>query len=365
MQVVVDALQYDAHPAGVGQYIAHLVAAYTARFPEDTVTAFVPAGQSLPAARCIPLIAAGAGSAHRLWVERRVLPGRIRPLAPDVVHFPDYQRPAMALGPSVLTVHDLAAFLYPETFPALTGRVKRTLMRRSMPRASRIIVPTHAIWRDLVEQLAVNPARVRVVPHGVAPPPPVDPMRAARPYLLYVGTLEPRKNLVRLLTAYGMLAQDHPDGPDLVLAGGRGWLTAPLDAARQALGRQGLGGRVSMLGYVGRDDLWRWLKGSVGFCYPSLYEGFGLPILEAMGAGVPVLTSQGGATGEVAGDAAVLVDARDVYDILRGLNELVYGGAQDRMARIAAGLKRAAQHTWVQTAEATRQVYVEAAGALG
>lgn len=363
MQVVVDALQYDAHPAGVGQYIWHLVAAYTARFPTDSVTAFVPSGQSLPGAQSIPAMAAGAGSARRLWVEQRVLAGRMRRLAPDVVHFPDYQRPAAALGPSVLTVHDLAAFLHPETFPALTGRVKRLLMRRSAPRATRIIVPTHAILCDLVEQLAVSPDHVRVVPHGVAAPPPANPMRAPRPYLLYVGTLEPRKNLVRLLTAYGMLAQGHPDCPDLVLAGARGWLTAPLDAARQALGRQGLGERVSTLGYVGRGELWRWLQGSVGFCYPSLYEGFGLPILEAMGAGVPVLTSRGGATGEVAGDAAVLVDARDVGDIARGLDELVYGGAEDRSARVAAGRKRAAQHTWAQTAQATRAVYVEAAGA--
>ncbi len=362
MQVVVDALEYDDHPAGVGQYIAHLVAAYTAQFPQDTVTALVPTGQSLPGAEAIPLIARGASSAHRLWVEQRRLARWIRSRAPDVVHFPDYQRPAAPLGPSVLTIHDLAAFLYPETFPALTGRVKRTLMRRSVPRATRIIVPTHAIQSDLVERLGADPDRVRVVPHGVAAPPlSIDPMRHPRPYLLYVGTLEPRKNVVRLLTAYGMLAQDHPDCPDLVLAGGRGWLAAPLDAARQALGRQGLGDRVSALGYVGRDDLWRWLKGADGFCYPSLYEGFGLPILEAMAAGTPVLTSRGGATGEVAGDAAVLVNPRDVHDIQRGLDELVYSGARDRSGRVAAGLARAAQHTWAATARATRLVYVEAA----
>ncbi len=365
MQVVVDALQYSAQPAGVGQYIAHLVTAYTAGFPSDQVTAFVALGQSLPGTQSIPLLAAGASSAQRLWVEQRVLAGRIRRLAPDVAHFPDYQRPMAPCGPSVLTVHDLAAFLYRDTFPPLTGYVKRTLMRRSVPRASRIIVPTQAIRRDLVEQLAVSPDRIRVVPHGVNPPPSVEPMIPPRPYLLYVGTLEPRKNVVRLLTAYGMLAQDHPDCPDLVLAGGRGWMAEPLDAARQALERQGLGPRVSVLGYVDRRDLWRWLKGAVGFCYPSLYEGFGLPILEAMAQGVPVLTSRGGACGEVAGDAAVLVEAKDVDDIRRGLDELVYGSAQARGARAAAGRARAAQHTWAQTAEATRAVYLEAAGASG
>ncbi len=362
MRVVVDALEYDDHPAGVGQYIGHLVAAYTGHFPQDTVTALVPAGRSLPGTESIPLIARGASSAHRLWVEQRGLARRIRLLAPDVSHFPDYQRPLAPLGPSVLTVHDLAAFLYPETFPALTGRVKRTLMRRSVPRATRIIVPTHAIQHDLVERLGVDPGRVAVVPHGVAAPPlSVDPMRRPRPYLLYVGTLEPRKNVVRLLTAYGMLAEDHPDCPDLVLAGGRGWLTEPLDAARQALGRQGLGDRLSALGYVDRGELWRWLRGAAGFCYPSLYEGFGLPILEAMAAGAPVLTSRGGATGEVAGNAAVLVDPRDVHDIRRGLDELVYGGARDRSERVAAGLARAAQHTWAAAARATRAVYAEAA----
>lgn len=363
MQVVVDALQVDRQPAGVGQYITHLLAAYTEQFPGDHVTALVSEGISLPGAVNRPVLPAGVSSGRRLWFEQAHLARHLRHLARDVVHFPDYQRPAAPVGPSVLTVHDLAAFRHPEAFPALTGRVKRTLLRRSVPRATRIIVPSHAMAAELanlMEDLGADPARIRVAPHGVAPPPPGPPKSRPRPYLLYVGTLEPRKNLVRLLTAYDMLAQDHRDCPDLVLAGARGWLAGPLqDAMAQ---RAGAGGpQVIELGYVSRADLWGWLKGAVGFCYPSLYEGFGLPILEAMAAATPVLTARGGATGEVAGSAAVLVDPRDVGDIARGLAELVYGPGQSRQERVAAGRERAAAHTWAAAAAATRAAYAEAA----
>ena len=364
MQVVVDALQYDGQPAGVGHYIAHLLAAYAGQFPEDQVTVLVLAGQSLPGTVNLPLLPAGVSSGRRLWFEQRALAPHIRRLARDVVHFPDYQRPAARLGPSVLTVHDLAALRHPEAFPPLAGHVKRTLLRRSVPRATRIIVPTHAIRAELgqlMEEMGANPDRIRVVPHGVDPPPPGPPQARPQPYLLYVGTLEPRKNLVRLLTAYDMLAQEHRDCPDLVLAGARGWLSGPIQQALERLAARTLGPQVIQLGYVSRGDLWGWLKGAVGFCYPSLYEGFGLPILEAMAAGTPVLTTAGGATGEVAGSAAILVDPLQVGDIARGLNELVYGPRPARQQRIEAGRERAAAHTWAATAAATRAVYSEAA----
>lgn len=359
MRVVVSALQYDARPAGVGQYIAHLVAAYTQEFPEDTVTALVPRGQALVGAQLVELIPSGLSSARRLWFEHTRLARTIRAVPHDVVHFPDYQRPRGEVGPAVVTVHDLAAFLHPETFPKRTAQVKRTLMRMAVRRARRIIVPSFAIQQDLVACLRVPADTIAVVPHGVAAPPVLGPLPAAPPYFLYVGTLEPRKNLVRLVEAYRRLAQDHPDVPDLRLIGGRGWLVDPILAA---LGRAGSPGRIIEMGYVGREDLWGWLHGAVAFCYPSLYEGFGLPILEAMAAGTPVLTANCGATAEVAGDAAVLVDPLRVDAMADGMRRLWQSPDADRARAIQQGRERAAAFTWERTAHATRQVYQQAAG---
>lgn len=365
MRLVVNALEYDAHPAGVGQYIAHLVAAYTTAFPEDRVTALVPEGMTLKGARAVSLIPSGLSSARRLWFEHTRLTRAIRAVPHDVVHFPDYQRPRGWVGPSVITVHDMAAFLHPETFPRRTGQVKRVLMRMAVARAQRIIVPSWAIYQDLVECLGVRPDHIAVVPHGVAPPPVRAAPLGVAPYFLYVGTLEPRKNLVRLLDAYGMLAEAHPDAPELRLIGGRGWLMEPILAALARRTRPEQPGRVIEMGYVSREDLWGWLQGAVGFCYPSLYEGFGLPILEAMAAGVPVLTASRGATAEVAGDAAVLVDPLGTAAIAEGLYRLWRQPEPERERLVQQGRARARTFTWERTAAATRQVYQDAARVRG
>jgi glycosyltransferase involved in cell wall biosynthesis len=218
----------------------------------------------------------------------------------------------------------------------------------------------------VVELLGIDPARISVTHLGVdarfRPPDPEE--RAAflqrqqlvRPYILAVGTLEPRKNLPGLLRAYARLAPEVPH--DLVLVGAEGWLTGEIHATLEKLR---LGGRVRMTGFVADDDLPHWYGGADLFAFASLYEGFGLPVVEAMACGVPVVTSNVSSLPEVAGDAAVLVDPADVDAIADGLRRVLTDTDLARRLR-HSGLKRAARFTWEQTAARTVAVYREVAG---
>jgi glycosyltransferase involved in cell wall biosynthesis len=255
---------------------------------------------------------------------------------------------------AVSTVHDLVAFRYPETFPPGPRRLKQTLLRRTARLAAHIIVPSEATKRDLVEILAVDPERVTVVPHGVDPPPEaVGGPPHPRPYFLYLGTLEPRKNLVRLIQAYRTLKRAHADAPDLVLAGKPGWLYTPI---YQEAARVDPPHAVVFLGYVENARVWAWYRHAVAFCFPTLYEGFGLPVLEAMAAGCPVITADRGAVREVADGVGILVDPEDVGAIAEALRAawLERSRLQDQ---VAAGVARARAWTWTRTAELTRAVY--------
>jgi alpha-1,3-rhamnosyl/mannosyltransferase len=253
----------------------------------------------------------------------------------DVLHCPGHRGPLRSRVPVVVTVHDLSVFRHPDTFNRWTRGYSRIFLPRLARRARLVIAVSEFTKAEAVELLGVEPDRVRVIPHGVTSPfEPYGPS-AGGDYALAVGTLEPRKNLAR-----AVLAAERA-GVELRVVGPPGWGGVDIDT----------------VGFVEDEELARLYRGAQCLVYPSLYEGFGLPVLEAMACGTPVVTSATGATAEVAGDAAVLVDPLDVDALAAGIREAI-----DRREELrAAGLERASQFTWEKAARQTVDVYREAA----
>ncbi len=285
----------------------------------------------------------------------------------DLFHATDHVLPPLRRTPSVFTVHDLAFLVHPETHLWSNRAYLAAMMPRYVAAATMIIADSAATRRDVLARYAVAPDKVRVVPLGVEPTfAPVAPPEArarvaeryslAAPYVLFVGTLEPRKNLRGLVAAYRALLQQRPDAPSLAIAGAEGWL---YDDVYRLVQREGLASRVRFLGRVAEVDLPALYSAAAVFAYPSLYEGFGLPPLEALACGTPVVCSHRASLPEVVGDAALLVDPTDVGALAGALARLLDNEPLRRELR-ARGLARAAQFTWARTARETLAVYTEA-----
>ncbi len=256
----------------------------------------------------------------------------------EVLHCPTFRGPVQSRVPVVLTVHDLAVLRHPGTFNQWTRRYSRLAVARVARAARLVIAVSEFTRREIAELLGIPDGRIRVIPNGVGAP--FEPAGAAAEgdYVLAVGTLEPRKNLGAAQQAAQRL------GVELRVVGERGW------------------GQVDVNGWVGRvsdERLAELYRGARCLVYPSLYEGFGIPVLEAMACGTPVVTSAGGATEEVAGGAAVLVDPRDPDSVAAGI-ERALSRREDLVAR---GLDRAREFTWERVAVETWRVYEEAAAA--
>ncbi|MCY0897456.1 MAG: glycosyltransferase family 1 protein [Firmicutes bacterium] len=358
LKICIDALVLGPAAAGIGQYIQSLVETYDTLFPEDDIFAWVRSDVHL---RCRDALVVPRmkGSRDRLLYEQFILPRQLARMTYDVVHFPDYQVPIFRRVPRlVMTVHDLAAFLWPEVFPPAIGAVKRFLMRHSVPRARRIIVPSAAIREDLVNVLNVDPQRIVVVPHGVKRRGTPKPGRIYdRPYFLAVGTVEPRKNFDGLIRAYHLLRERRPDVPDLLIVGQLGWMYAETLALPEKLG---VAEKVKFLQYVLEDNLATLYRDAVAMVYPSFYEGFGLPVVEAMQAGIPVITARSGALGELGGEYLWRVDPRDIASIADAMQS-VLENQEDARRRADAAQRLALNYTWEQAAAMTRRVYKEVA----
>jgi glycosyltransferase involved in cell wall biosynthesis len=254
----------------------------------------------------------------------------------DVLHCPTFRAPLRSTAPLVITVHDLAVLRHPETFNQWTRRYSRLVVPR-VARAARIVIAVSEFTRrELIGLLRVPDERIRVIPNGVSEIFVPNGRAAEGDYVLAVGTLEPRKNLGAAQQAARRL------GVELRVVGSKGWGDVAVDG---------------WLGRVSDERLAELYRGARCLVYPSLYEGFGIPVLEAMACGTPVVTSAAGATEETAGQAAVLVDARDPSSIAAGIEEAE--SRRDELVRL--GLERAKVFSWDRVAEATSAVYREAA----
>ncbi|MEM7029178.1 MAG: glycosyltransferase family 1 protein [Chloroflexota bacterium] len=296
----------------------------------------------------------------RLWTHVR-LAAELHTHPPDVLFVPAHVLPLYCPVPAVVTVHDLAYRFYPETYTRQQRLYLDWSTRRHTRVARHIIADSQATKTDLLQEYHADPAKISVVHLGRDPAlQPVDYRQAMldkygikQPYLLYIGTLQPRKNLLRLLTAFSHISQKHP--VQLVLAGGKGWLYEQIFAE---VNRLGLQNRVLFPGYVNEADKASLISGAELYVYPSLYEGFGIPILEAMACGTPILTSNCSSMAEIAADAAWLIDPLDTEAMVTGLDCLLTDVTlRDKL--IQCGLQRVQDFSWEQAAKQVFTVLTE------
>jgi glycosyltransferase involved in cell wall biosynthesis len=274
--------------------------------------------------------------------------------------------PLMSPCPTVVTVLDLSFLLYPDAFKSLKRSYLRLMTRISARRAKRVIAISESTRRDVIALLGVPAERVQTVYCGVDPrfePRPAAEVAAFRQqkglperFILFLGTIEPRKNVSRLIEAFSqLLASDPAETSDLylVVAGGKGWFSEHVFARVEALG---LGDRVLFPGYVPEEEKVLWYNAATCFCYPSLYEGFGLLPLEAMACGVPVITSDVSSLPEVVGDAGVTVPPGDPAALCEALRRLTVNPAL-RAELAQEGRARARRFSWAEAARQTVGVY--------
>jgi glycosyltransferase involved in cell wall biosynthesis len=277
------------------------------------------------------------------------LPRLLRRLRPALAHF-QHSLPLGHRGRSVLTVHDLSFERDPSVMGLRDRLVFRTVVPRSARRADRVLAVSEQTKRDLIELYRVDQEKIVVTPNGVDPLfSPNGRKPSEPPYALVVGTVQARKDPQTAIEALALLGDESLRlvfaGPD---KGGRG------DAERAARAA-GLAGRVEFRGHVEQEDLAALYRGAACLVFPSRYEGFGLPVLEAMASGTPVVATTAGALPEVAGGAAILVDERSPVQLAGGIERAL----ADRERLVAAGLERARGFSWAETARRTLEVYRE------
>jgi glycosyltransferase involved in cell wall biosynthesis len=375
MHIGIDAHAIGAQQGGNETYIRNLIAALAALDQENRYTLFFARAEAARewrgrypnfAVRLLPpptpLVRVPVALAFEL---------RRRPV--DLLHV-QYTAPPFCPAPIIATIHDLAFEHLPETFTRRGHVQLRLTVRRTARRAARITTVSEFSRQDLIATYRLAPEKIVVTYNGIEPhfrPEPAtadEPMRIRRQfgirgdYLLAVGSLQPRKNLVRLLRAYARVRDEQRDfHHQLVIVGRRLWRFREIinEAAREPCARD-----VILTGYVGDADLAALYRGAAGFVYPSLFEGFGLPPLEAMSCGTPVVTSNTSSLPEVVGNAALLVNPYDEEALAASLSR-VAGDEALRAELRRAGFERASRFSWRATAERTLALYRESARVEG
>jgi glycosyltransferase involved in cell wall biosynthesis len=361
-------LGYDAttlvgQVSGVGYYTARLMESLANGAAEGIVDRLVVLSNrevALPAGGRVDVHEGDRFPVRSVWLQL-VLPRILRRLRPDLVHYTNYLAPVAGDTPYVVSVHDMILSLVPEHHTLRKRLLTATLVPVVARRARLVLAPSESTRRDVMQLLGLPARRVRVIPYAPASrfsPRPQEPPPAAAegaPYFLYVGTLEPRKNLRRVVRAFALVARHLPDHR-LLLVGQRGWRYGDVFAEVE---RRGLARRVVFAGYLPEADLPACYTHAAGFVYASLYEGFGLPVVEAMACGVPVLTSRTSSLGEIAAGAALLVDPLDEGAIAEAL--LALGSDAGLRADLSRkGLARAAAFSWERTGRETAAAYRDA-----
>lgn len=288
----------------------------------------------------------------------------------DIFHAPANTAPLAYTGDVVLTIHDLAIYRYPSWFPRGQAFSTKFLVPKSANKAKRIIAVSKATKQDIIRLFKINPNKVKVVYEGV-----VQKLgsrltknisktalqkryKIGDKYLFFIGTLEPRKNLINLITAFNdLLLQNYRKFKDyeLILAGGKGW---KYEEIFKSIKKQKYGYKIKFLNYVPHEYKIALMKNATGFVFPTMYEGFGLPVLEAMSLGIPVITSKVSSLPEIAGNAAILVNPTKTKEITAALRKVLFNKKlREKMS--AAGEIQARQFTWIKNAKETIKQYQE------
>ena len=351
--------------SGIDRYLRGLLSALTGALSGDDLTVFAEQGAIDPEGRFDLHLAPAytRNRALRVAWEQAGLPRAIKQDRIDLFHGAAFALPSRLPVPGVVTIHDLAFWRWPDQVPKRRGVYLARAVQSAAKKANRVIAVSEATKADVVELLHVDPDRIDVTPLGVdarfrrASGEEIVAFRQRndleRPFILAVGTREPRKNLPALVRAFASIADSIPH--DLIHAGGAGWLTDELDVA---VADANLGERLRFVDYVPHDDLPLWYSAADCFVMPSLYEGFGLPVLEAMACGAPCIATNRSSLPEVAGEAALLCEP-DEEAIAAALSVLLHDG-ELRHRLHEAGPTRAAGFTWQRTVELTAAAYRKA-----
>lgn len=377
MRIGIDYTAAVRQGGGIGRYTRNLVRALAELDRENQVTLFVAGGWGegdglgpWPASFRVRSIPISDRWMHILWQRLRLpLPVQAITGPLDLFHSPDFVLPPTGRAPSVLTVHDLSFLRVPECFVPgfceyLTGAVNRAVRRARL-----VLADSESTRRDLIELMGVEPGRVAVLYPGVEPrfQPVLDITvlhRVTEQYglpprfVLGLGTLQPRKNFAGLVAAFRRLVAARGDGAavgnlSLVIAGGEGWM---VDGIYAAVRDAGLGGRVHFPGFVQEADLPALYSLAEVFAFPSWYEGFGLPVLEAMACGTPVVAANNSSLPEVVGEGGLLVDAGDGHALAGALARvLTEPGLRQKL--VVAGRAQAARFRWPHAAQHLLELY--------
>ena len=374
MRIAIDYTSAVNQNAGIGRFVRSLVDALVALDPtnEYLLLHATPNSGRDPRFPTGPRVRRRALPISERWLN--VVWHRARaPLAVDwltgpidVFHSPDFVLPPVQRARTILTVHDLAFLLYPECADAALRAYLEKTVPYSARRADFIVADSENTRRDVISLLGIDPERVSVVPGGVDPSfhPVDDParQRALReriglgpdtPYILFVGVIEPRKNLVGLLEAFSILKSRHNLPHKLVVVGRKGWLwEETMERAETSPFRDD----IVFPGFIPDGELATLYSAAESFAFPSHYEGFGLPVLEAMACGTPVVASRASSLPEVVGDAGLQIDPEDTEGLAAAL-ELLALNAELRADLRRRGLERAAQFSWSAAARGQLDVY--------
>jgi glycosyltransferase involved in cell wall biosynthesis len=364
MRIGLDGIPLASTKTGIGHYTLELSRALAKLDAEDEFELLSPVPFTSPFEKNPPNLRQVEAARRRFWWLIG-LPLYIRRHSLALFHGTNYDIPLWGECPTILTIHDLSLLLHPETHVRHLVRRARYRLPLMARFATRIITATEFVKNEVVEHLKVDPAKVAVTPYA--------PRRSFRPlphaeteqtrvrlgvedvFILFVGTIEPRKNLITLLRAFDQLIENTDLRPQLVIAGPKGWL---LEEALSYAERDRLAGRIRLTGYITDEELCALYSSCTVCVYPTLYEGFGLPPLEAMACGAPVIASDVPSLSGAVGKAALLFPPKDVQELTQGLVDMITGD-EKRAYFSRAGLEHSAQFSWERTARLTMEVYRE------
>lgn len=377
MQVLIDLTQVPVGRMGIGSYAENLLNQFREVAPDISFTVALQSDDpalrgAIPARVRILQLPARLFRwlPGRLFFEQLILPWLARRYRAEVIHSLHYSLPLLPTrARRIVTMHDMTAYVLAHMHPWFKGAYMRFFIRRATRHADRLIFVSSSALEDCRGWFQLPLENAVVIHHGNSeafrPDGPPEALaevsaryRLPHRYLLYLGTLEPRKNIPLLLRAFAQLVEHHPEAR-LVIAGKKGWYW---DEIFHTVDDLHLGDRVIFTGYVDEADKPALIRGALLFLYPSLHEGFGVPVLEAMASGVPTIAGNRTSIPEIAGDGALLIDPESLPDLTAALEHL-YTDASARSELAARGLAQAAKFSWRKTAEETAAVYRETAKA--